>query len=46
MIPLLLALALGAKAPHGSLAAERLGISYKALLYKLKQIGYGEYEAS
>ena len=27
-------------------AAEELQISYKALLYKLKQIGYGEYEAS
>ncbi len=27
-------------------AAEDLQISYKALLYKLKQIGYGEYEAS
>ena len=27
-------------------AAQELQISYKALLYKLKQIGYGEYEAS
>jgi two-component system response regulator AtoC len=27
-------------------AAEELQISYKALLYKLKQIGYGEYGAS
>jgi two-component system response regulator AtoC len=27
-------------------AAQDLQISYKALLYKLKQIGYGEYEAS
>jgi len=27
-------------------AAEELRISYKALLYKLKQIGYGEYGAS
>ncbi len=27
-------------------AAEELQISYKALLYKLKQIGYSEYEAS
>jgi two-component system response regulator AtoC len=27
-------------------AAEELQISYKALLYKLKQIGYGEFEAS
>jgi DNA-binding NtrC family response regulator len=27
-------------------AALELQISYKALLYKLKQIGYGEYEAS
>jgi two-component system response regulator AtoC len=27
-------------------AAKELQISYKALLYKLKQIGYGEYEAS
>jgi two-component system, NtrC family, response regulator AtoC len=26
-------------------AAQELQISYKALLYKLKQIGYGEYEA-
>ena len=27
-------------------AAQELQISYKALLYKLKQIGYGEFEAS
>jgi two-component system response regulator AtoC len=27
-------------------AAQELQISYKALLYKLKQIGYGEYGAS
>jgi DNA-binding NtrC family response regulator len=27
-------------------AAEELQISYKALLYKLKQIGYGEYGAT
>jgi DNA-binding NtrC family response regulator len=27
-------------------AAQELQISYKALLYKLKQIGYGECEAS
>jgi two-component system, NtrC family, response regulator AtoC len=27
-------------------AAQELQISYKALLYKLKQIGFGEYEAS
>src|SRR2546428_929447 len=27
-------------------AAQELQISYQALLYKLKQIGYGEYEAS
>jgi len=27
-------------------AAQDLQISYKALLYKLKQLGYGEYEAS
>ena len=27
-------------------AAQELQISYKALLYKLKQIGYGEYEAT
>jgi two-component system response regulator AtoC len=27
-------------------AAQELQISYKALLYKLKQIGFGEYEVS
>jgi DNA-binding NtrC family response regulator len=27
-------------------AAQELQISYKALLYKLKQIGYGEYRAT
>ena len=27
-------------------AAQELQISYKALLYKLKQIGYGEYGAT